>query len=320
MSYLYLIIGFVFLVKSADYLVDGASAIAKRFNISDIVIGLTVVAFGSSLPELFVNVIASAENSAGVATGNILGSNIANILLILGICGIIKPLKVPSGTVKTDIPMGLLAIIVLAASVNDQILDHYIFPLLSRSDGLVFLGFFIIFFYYSFSLSKRDPIEENVSTNLKQQKWWVSALLIFVGIAGLAVGGEFIVRNAVTIAKSFGVSDEIIGLTIVAIGTSLPELAASLVAAMRGQSEIAVGNIAGSNIFNIFFVLGISATIKPLPFSVNNNLDILVVILANLLLLLFMNTGRKSFIDRWEGGLMLIIYLFYLCFRVAIKF
>ncbi|MGE4518718.1 MAG: calcium/sodium antiporter [Desulfobacteraceae bacterium] len=318
MSYLFLVAGFILLVKSADYLVNGASAIAKKFRISDMVIGLTVVAFGSSLPELFVNVVASTEGSTGVATGNILGSNIANILLIIGTCGLIKPLKVPRGTVKADIPMGLLAVIVLAASVNDQFLDHYNYSLLSRSDGLVFLGFFLIFFHYSFSLSKRDPLEE-IPENLKEMHWALSAGLILIGIIGLAGGAELIVRGAVDIAQSFGVSDEIIGLTIVAIGTSLPELAASVVAAYKGQSEMAVGNVAGSNIFNIFFVLGISATIKPLPFSQNNNLDILMVIFANILLLLFMTTGRKRFVDRWEGALMLFIYFAYLVFRTLIK-
>lgn len=320
MSYILLFVGFVLLVKSADYLVDGASAIAKKFNISDVVIGLTVVAFGSSLPELFVNVIASAEDSAGLATGNILGSNIANILLILGACGIFKKLKVPRGTVKAEIPMGILAIMVLAASVNDQFLDHYEYGLLSRSDGLVFLGFFMIFFHYSFSLSRKEPIDENIKSQKDEMKPWVSSLLVIGGIIGLAIGGELIVRSAVTIAKSFGVSDEIIGLTIIAIGTSLPELAASMVAASKGKSEIAVANVAGSNIFNIFFVLGISAIIKPLPFSINNNLDILMVIFANILLLLFMNTGKKRFIDRWEGGLMLVIYLCYIGFRAVVKF
>ncbi|MDY0361113.1 MAG: calcium/sodium antiporter [Desulforegulaceae bacterium] len=318
MSYLFLVAGFILLVKSADFLVNGASAIAKKFNISDMVIGLTVVAFGSSLPELFVNVVASTEGNTGVATGNILGSNIANILMIIGICGVIKPLKVPKGTVKADIPMGLLAVIVLAASVNDQLLDHYNYSLLSRSDGLVFLGFFLIFFHYSFSLSKRDTLED-IPENLKEMHWALSAGLIIIGIIGLAGGAELIVRGAVDIAQSFGVSDEIIGLTIIAIGTSLPELAASVVAAYKGQSEMAVGNVAGSNIFNIFFVLGISATIKPLPFSSSNNLDILMVVLANILLLLFMATGRKRFVDRWEGGLMLVIYFGYLAFRVLIK-
>lgn len=318
MPYLFLIAGFVILVKSADYLVEGASAIAKKFNISDIVIGLTVVAFGSSLPELFVNVVASTQGNSGVATGNILGSNIANLLLILGTCGVIKPLRIPSGTVKADIPMGLLAVIVLAASINDQLLDHYQYSLLSRSDGLVFLGFFLIFFYYSFSLSKRDPMEEAPEQS-KERSFLVSSLIIILGIIGLAGGAELIVRGAVHIAQSFGVSDEVIGLTIVAIGTSLPELAASVVAAFKGQPEMAVGNVAGSNIFNIFFVLGISATIKPLHFSASNNIDIGMVIFANLLLLLFMAIGRKKFIDRWEGALMLIIYSGYLTFRTLIK-
>jgi len=319
LSYLFLTAGFVFLIKSADCLVNGASAIAKKFKISDMTIGLTVVAFGSSLPELFVNIVASTQGSTGVATGNILGSNIANILLILGICGLVKPLKVPIGTVKAEIPLGLLAVLVLAVSVNDQFFDGYRYSLLSRSDGVVFLGFFLIFFHYSFSLSKREPDTEELDEKLVKMHWGISTILILIGIAGLAGGAELIVRGAVGIARSFEVSDEIIGLTIVAIGTSLPELAASVVAAYKGQSEMAVGNVAGSNIFNIFFVLGISATIKPLPFSPNNNLDILMVIFANILLLIFMATGRKRLLDKWEGGFMIVLYFVYLFFRTTIK-
>ncbi len=318
MSYLFLILGFVILVKSADFLIDGATSIAIKFKISDIVIGLTVIAFGSSLPELFVNVVASTQGNSGVATGNILGSNLANILLILGVCTIIKPLKIPGGTIEIDIPMGLLAIIVLAASVNDIFLDHQKLDILSRSDGLVFLGFFLIFCHYSFSLSKRESDKERTET-LKELHWFTSTILILTGIVGLAGGAELIVRGAVEIAQKFGISDEIIGLTIIAIGTSLPELAASTVAAFKGQSEMAVGNVAGSNIFNIFFVLGISATIKPLPFSTNNNIDILMVIVANILLLLFMKTGEKKIIDRWEGGLMLFLYVAFLTFRAMLK-
>lgn len=313
--YVFIIIGFIFLIKGADFLVDGASSIARQLNISDLVIGLTVVAFGTSTPELFVNIIASFKGNTDIAIGNVIGSNIANVFFILGVSSIIYPLAVTKGTVWKEIPFSLLAAIVLFVVANDQFLDGSQVSDLTRIDGLVFLSFFIIFIYYTFSIATRiEGMEEHVPA--KQYGWLGSFLYIILGLAGLTLGGKWIVDGAVALATKFGMSESLVGLTIVAVGTSLPELATSAVAAYKRNVEIAVGNVVGSNIFNIFFVLGISAIIKPLPFQMKNNLDIGVVILSSLLLFLFMFTGKKRSLDRWEGLIFLVCYGVYVAYLV----
>ena len=305
--YLLCIIGLFFLIKGADLLVDGASSIARRIDISDLAIGLTVVAFGTSTPELFVNVVASFNGNTEIAIGNVLGSNISNVLLILGVSAIIYPLSVSKGTVWKEIPFSLLAAIVLFVIANDQLLDGSQLSDLTRTDGLVFLSFFIIFIYYTFSIADRiEGMEDHVPA--KQYGWLKSFLYIIIGLVGLTLGGKWIVDGAIAFAIQFGMSESLVGLTIVAVGTSLPELATSAMAAYKRNVEIAVGNVVGSNIFNIFFVLGISAIIKPLPFQVKNNRDIGVVIFSGLMLLLFMFTGKKRSLDRWEGFIFLACY------------
>ena len=306
-----LVVGFIFLIKGADFLVDGASSIGRRLKISDLVIGLTVVAFGTSTPELFVNIIASIRGDAGIAVGNILGSNIANILLILGISSIIFPLSVTRGTVWKEIPLSLLAALLLGILVNDQLIDKKGFSALTRIDGLVLISFFIIFLYYSFSIAKRvEGMDEHVPS--KEYGFLKSSLLIIVGLVGLAVGGKWIVEGAVHIASKLGVSQSFIGVTVVAVGTSLPELATSAVAAYKKNPEIAVGNVVGSNIFNIFWVLGLSSLIKPIPFQSRNNIDVSVVILSSLLLFVTMFTGKKRLLDRWEGMVFVLLYISYI--------
>ena len=315
LTYLFLLLGFVLLIKGADWLVNGASAIARKFNVSDLVIGLTVVAFGTSTPELFVNIVASAGGNAEIAIGNVLGSNICNVFLILGISAIIYPLSVSRGSVWKEIPFSLLAVIVLGLMVNDKVIDGGDNSLLTRIDGLVLLAFFIIFLYYSFSIAKSiEGMDDQVP--VKTPGFTKSLLLVIAGLIGLTLGGKWIVDGAVTLAKSLGMSESLVGLTIVAIGTSLPELATSAMAAYRKNAEIAVGNVVGSNIFNIFFVLGISATVKPLPFQAESNLDIAVVIMSSLLLFLSMFTGKKRSLDRWEGIVFLILYCGYLTFLI----
>jgi cation:H+ antiporter len=315
LTYILFLVGFVFLIKGADFLVDGASAIARRFNVSDLVIGLTVVAFGTSTPELFVNIVASAKGNTEIAIGNVLGSNISNILLILGISAVIYPLSVSKGTVWKEIPFSLLAVIVLGLMANDQMIDGTGSSLLTRIDGLVLLSFFAIFLYYSFSIAKTiDGIDEHVPATT--QGVMKSTLRVVAGLVGLTLGGKWIVDGAVTLAQSIGMSESLVGLTIVAVGTSLPELATSAMAAYKKNVEIAVGNVVGSNIFNIFFVLGISATIKPLPFQAKSNGDIAVVILASLLLFLSMFTGKKRSLDRWEGIVFLFLYVAYVVYLV----
>ena len=315
LTYFFFLLGFVLLIKGADLLVDGASAISRKFNVSDLAIGLTVVAFGTSTPELFVNIVASARGNTEIAIGNVLGSNISNVFLILGISSIIYPLSVSKGTVWKEIPFSLLAVIVLGLMANDRVIDGGGSSLLTRIDGLVLLVFFTIFLYYSFSIAKAiDGLDEHVS--VKTTGLAKSFLMAIAGLIGLTLGGKWIVDGAVKLAESFGMSESLGGLTIVAVGTSLPELATSAMAAYKKNVEIAVGNVVGSNIFNVFFVLGISATIKPLPFQAKSNLDIGVVIVSSLLLFLFMFTGTKRSLDRWEGIVSLFLYGGYITFLI----
>ncbi|MFZ7112690.1 MAG: calcium/sodium antiporter [Desulfatiglandales bacterium] len=314
LSYVLFGVGFVFLIKGADFLVDGASSIARRMNVSDLVIGLTVVAFGTSTPELFVNIVASLKGSADIAIGNILGSNISNIFLILGVSSLIHPLTVGKGTVWKEIPLSLMAAILLGLMANDRWIDKATVSALTRVDGLVFIAFFVVFLYYSFSIAKRvEGMEEHIPPG---HGWRKSLLLVVIGLAGLGLGGKWIVDGAIHMALSLGMSESLVGLTIVAVGTSLPELATSAVAAYRKNVEIAVGNVVGSNIFNIFFVLGISSTIKPLPFHPKSNIDIGVVILASLFLFTSMFTGGRRRMDRWEGALFVLFYMLYIVFLI----
>jgi cation:H+ antiporter len=313
--YLLIIIGFIFLIKGADFLVDGASSLAKELEVSELVIGLTVVSFGTSSPELFVNLLSSIQGNVGIAIGNVLGSNIANVLLILGVSSIIFPLTVGKGTVWKEIPLSLLAAVLLGVMANDYLIDKSGYSTLTKTDGIVFISFFIIFLYYSFSIAKSlGGINEY--TPRKTHSLNKSVLLIIIGLAGLALGGKWTVESAVYFAEIWEVSHSLIGLTIVAIGTSLPELATSAVAAYKKNVEIAIGNVVGSNIFNIFLVLGISSLIGHLPFDIKLNVDIAVLIMANFLLFLFMFTGKKSSLDRWEGILFVGMYIGYISYIV----
>ena len=312
---LYLVLGLIVLIKGADLLVDGAVSIARRLRVPDLVIGLTVVAFGTSSPELFVNLLASFKGSTDIAVGNILGSNIANIFLILGVCALIHPLSVTRGMVWKGIPFSLLAVLVLGLIVNGPLIDGAGEAVITRSDGLVLLCFFIIFLYYSFAVAAEVP-GLKAHTPTKQHRLSVALLLTAVGLAGLSLGGKWIVDGASAIALQLGMSQVVVGLTIVAVGTSLPELAASAIAVRKGNVEIAVGNVVGSNIFNVFLVLGISAAVKPLPFPSGGNFDIMIVTFASLLLFLFMFTGLRRSLDRWEGAIFVVAYASYIAFRV----
>jgi cation:H+ antiporter len=315
LTYLLFLLGFVLLIKGADWLVNGASEVARKLNVSDLVIGLTVVAFGTSMPELFVNVVASAKGHTDIAIGNVLGSNISNVFLILGVSAIIYPLSVSKGTVFKAIPFMLLAVIVMGLMANDRLIDGGGSSLLTRIDGLVLLAFFSIFLYYSTSIAKAiEGMDKHVP--VKIPGFAKSFLLIIVGLIGLNLGGKWIVDDAVELVTSFGISESLVGLTIVAIGTSLPELATSAMAAYKKNVEIAVRNVVGSNIWNIFFVLGISSTINPLPFQIKSILDIGVVILSSLLLFLFMFTGKKRSLDRWEGVVSVFLYIGYIAFLI----
>jgi cation:H+ antiporter len=316
MTYLLFLIGFIFLIKGAGLLVDGASSLAKKLRVSNLVIGLTIVAFGTSAPELFVNLFAAFKGTTDIAIGNIIGSNSANILLILGISALIFPLKVNKSTVWKEIPMSLLAVVLVLIMANDKLVDGLAFNSLTRSDGLALIAFFIIFLYYTFGIAKLENGEQGSET-VKLYSTWKSVGLIVLGLVGLVLGGQWIVSGAVAIANYFGMSDVLIGLTIVAVGTSLPELATSAVAAYKKNSDIAVGNIVGSNIFNIFWILGLSAVIKPLPFKPEMNLDLLVVVGASMLLFVWMFLGKKHTLEKWQGAVFILLYIAYIAVIVS---
>ncbi|NTW24978.1 MAG: calcium/sodium antiporter [Lentimicrobium sp.] len=315
MSYLLLFGGLVLLIFGSNWLVDGASSLARKLNISDIVIGLTVVAFGTSSPELVVNLIASINGNTEIAIGNILGSNIFNILAILGITSLIMPVAVKNNTVWKEIPFSILAILIVAFMANDVFIDGYQKNEISRIDGLVLLGFFSIFMAYTFVLARQSgPLMEVEKITMSVPK---SGLYVIVGLAGLFFGGRFLVMGAVDIARTFGMSESVIGLTVVAAGTSLPELATSITAALKKNSDIAIGNVVGSNIFNVFFILGTSAVIRPLPFSVHSNFDIFTVLIASLLLFLFVFIRKGRKIDRIEGSFFILLYIAYTIYLVG---
>jgi len=314
LTYVLFIIGFVILIKGADLLVDGAASVAKKFNISSIVIGLTIVAFGTSAPEFIVNIFASVKGNSEIAIGNILGSNIANIFLILGVAAVIHPIVAKENTAWKEIPLSLLAAILIGVLANDVLIDGGTFSGLTRIDGIVLLSFFIIFMYYTFGISKVTGDEENIEIKLLSSG--KAAIFILGGLTGLIVGGKWIVDGAVKIAELFDVSQSLIGLTVVAIGTSLPELATSAVAAYKKQADIAIGNVIGSNIFNTFWILGVSAVIRPLPFLRDSNPDILMSIFASALLFAILFIGKRHIVERWQGYLMIAIYIGYIVFLV----
>lgn len=315
--YILFVVGFVLLISGANLLVEGSASIAKKLNISSIVIGLTIVAFGTSAPELIVNIFASVQGNTEIAIGNILGSNIVNILLILGISAIIYPLATKENTVWKEIPLSLLAAILVGVMVNDLLIDGGTFSGLTRIDGIVFIAFFIIFLYYTFGISKVSG--ENTDLEIKEMSYMKSSLYIVGGLLGLVFGGKWIVDGAIKIAEGFNVSQSLIGLTVVAIGTSLPELATSAVAAYKKQSDIAIGNVVGSNIFNIFWILGLSAVINPLPFSKDSVIDIIMTIVASLILFLIMFIGKKHTVERWQGVIMILIYIGYVAYLIGTK-
>lgn len=313
LTYILFIIGFVFLIKGADLLVDGSSSLAKRIGVSDIVIGLTIVSFGTSAPELLVNIVASFKGNADIGMGNIIGSNISNIFLILGIAALIYPLKVQKNTTWKEIPMNLIAVIVLLFMANDIFIDKAPKAFLSRIDGLILITFFVLFMDYTISLAKAHKEKHD---DLPKHSVMKAITMTIVGIIGLAYGGKWVVEGAVHLASSLGLSEALIGLTIVAVGTSLPELATSAVAAYKHKTDIAIGNVVGSNLFNIFWVLGLSAIIRPIPVNPIINSDILVCLMATIMLFVACFTHKRYQIDRFEGGVFVAAYIAYIVFLV----
>lgn len=319
-----IIIGFVLLIYGADWLVNGASAIAKRYGVSSLVIGLTVVAFGTSMPEFVVSIIAATQGNTDIAITNILGSNSLNVFIILGLSALIYPVKSQLQARRFDIPWSLLAgLLVLFFAIYTRPMNvqwgdfghfHLTHGFISGIGGWVLLVFFGIFLWHSFRCAKQTTTDE--SSTIKDISSVKSILLIGIGLAGLMIGGELIVHSATSLATQMGVSDAIIGLTIVALGTSLPELATSCIAAAKHNSDMALGNVIGSNIFNVFFILGTGAVIHPLPTYNGLWLDALMVALSSLLVMAFVYFTKNHEIKRWHGALLLIIYGIYLSYRI----
>ena len=308
----FIVIGFVFLIKGADWLVGGASGLAKKHNVSDLVIGLTIVAFGTSAPELVVNGVASIDKHSDIVYGNIIGSNNFNLFLILGMVALIFPITVQKSMIRKEIPFSL-GITVLLMILSNAVLgqDENI---LTRFDAIILFVLFIAFIFYTFRQSAAEP--ETVELDVKPMtnaKIWT---LIIVGLGVLVAGGRMVVTGAENIALSFGISEKIIGLTIVAAGTSLPELVTSIVAASKKNSDIAIGNVIGSNIFNILLIVSISGLINPITYVTTFNREMLLLIGGTVLVLIFMYTNKKHKIDRWEGALLLSIFAAYTFFLI----
>ena len=313
---LLLIGGLALILVGANALTDGAAAVAKKFQISDLVIGLTIVAFGTSAPELVISVMSALGGSADMAIGNVVGSNVFNVLMIIGVTAMVLPIKVGEGILSKEIPLVILASFVLAFCANDILLDSGSANVISRIDGLILLCFFLIFMRYTFAIA-RNGGEESEGEKIKEMPIWKSVLFIVGGLAGLVYGGQLFVDGASGIASALGVSESTIGLTIVAGGTSLPELATSVTAALKKNSGMAIGNVIGSNLFNIFFVLGCSATISPLPMGGINNIDMLVLIGSALLFWLVGWFFKKRTITRVEGALLVMGYIAYTAFLIS---
>lgn len=323
LSIIYLVVGLALILFGANWLTDGASAIARRWGVSDLVVGLTVVAFGTSAPELVISVMSAINGNAGLAIGNVVGSNIFNVFAIIGITALVAPIRIERSIMTKDIPLVVLSAAALLAMGNSPLLDGTTDRVLTRVDGILLLLFFAIFMRHTFSAAKSEapapsdtttaPEDSGAGKSVSPLK---SILLVTAGLAGLIFGGDRFVDGASAIASSLGISDAVIGLTIVAAGTSLPELATSVAAAVKGKPGIALGNVIGSNIFNIFLVLGCSASIRPLPFGAISNFDLLTLIAACVLFWVFGWLFRQRTITRVEGGILAMCYIAYIAWLV----
>jgi cation:H+ antiporter len=311
---LLLIVGFVALILGANWLVNGATSVGIRAKLSPLIIGLTIVAFGTSLPEMIVNVFSCAKGSPGLAIGNIIGSNTMNILLILGVSSLIWPIDVSRVSIRRDIPAGFVATLAITLMAN------YLFTGQARTinwiEGIVLL--LMGFSYLLLTMLKNNPQEETESIQ-EAMPWGKTIFALIAGIVGLYLGGELVSRNAQILARNWGMSESTIGLTVVATATSLPELITSIVAATKKNSGIAIGNVLGSNILNIFMVLGISALITPLPFDPMMNKQLMILFAANVLMLMFVFTGKGRKISRWEGALLTLGYVGFMWFSLAMQ-
>jgi cation:H+ antiporter len=317
MSLLLFLVGLFLVGKGADFLVAGAAALAKRLKISDLVIGLTIVSFGTSAPELSVNLFAAAGGNTAIAAGNVIGSNISNILVILGTCALIRPLTVQSTTIFKELPFSLLAALAMGFAASDMLFDHASAAVISRTESALLLLFFAIFMYYAFNLAQSG--EQIAEDETPVYSLPMSILRVVGGLTLLLLGGKWMVDSAVSIAAFLGMSEAVIGLTVVAMGTSIPELATSVAAIRRKNSEIAIGNVVGSNIFNIFLILGVTGVIHPLPIAAESQVDLLVLIAITLVLFLLIYNHRQRQLVRVHGILFLSLYAIYLGYLLLFR-
>ena len=315
MDYVLFILGFILLIFSAEAMVRGASAVAVRLGLSEILVGLTLLSIGTSLPELLVNILANLNGNSDLAIGNVLGSNIANVLLVLGCAALVRPLPIRDATLFSEVPFSLSAAFLVGFLANARLFGEDQGLMIGRMDGLILIGFFFLFLVYIFQVwgdqheSLADVIEHDSSV-AKALSW------ILAGSVGLALGAKWVVEGALVISAQFGVSESFVGLTIVAIGTSLPELVTCVMAARKGATDLAVGNAIGSNIFNLLWVLGLGAIINPMPFDRLSNIDIMMIVASSAMLLFAVAVGRKYLVDRKEGAMFVVAYMAYLGFLI----
>ncbi len=316
----WLLFGVALIILSANWLTDGAASIARKWGVSDMVVGLTVVAFGTSAPELSISIVSAIQGNAPMAIGNVVGSNIFNILIIIGIVALIRPIKVEPSVMVNELGLVIISSLALLAIGCGDILDDIGMREVNRAEGILLLLFFAIFLRYTFAQARNAPFDDPVATKASKKKVipvWQSVVMVIAGLAGLVYGGDRFVAGASGVALSLGMSEAMVGLTIVAAGTSLPELAASVAAAIKGNPGIAVGNVIGSNIFNAFFVLGVTATIRPLPFGGISHSDLGVMMLASMLFFLFSWKIGRCTITRGEGGVLVAIYIAYIAWQIS---
>ena len=314
------ILGIVLIIAGANYLTEGASVLARRFGVSPLVVGLTIVAFGTSSPELIVSLMSALKGNSDIAMGTVVGSNIFNVLVIGGITALVTPITITRSTVRREIPLMILACLVLSVMALDRVFagTGATENILSRSEGIVLLCFFLIFLTYTFAIAKGDPSDPHTApAPTKHYPLWLLVVFIIGGLGGLVLGGELFVDAASSIARTLGMSEGFIGLTIVAAGTSLPELATSVAAALKKEPEIAVGNIVGSNIFNVFFILGTTATITPIHIGGVSTLDFTMMSFAALLLYVFAVLFGQRVIKRAEGAVLFLCFVLYTAYLIA---
>jgi len=310
-----ILVGFLALIKGADILVEGSSAIAKRMRISEIVIGLTIVSIGTSMPELFVSTTSAIQGSSDISIGNVIGSNICNLLLILGISALIHPVKFHKETKWIENPMSIVLTLIFLAicNINQDV---------SRTEGIILLALFVAFLIYTVIMGKKGKDEAILQLALDEAKKisiTKNVCFIILGIVALKIGGDLVVENAKLIATALNISEKIIGLTIVAIGTSLPELVTSVTAAIKGNNDIAIGNIVGSNIFNLLFIIGVSAVITPITYNMSYNFDMIILFIAMILMLIFPFIKPKDEMSRTNGAIFAMLYIIYMMILIFKK-